>query len=204
MGSGILLAPLAKGFFTTISLIMAIGAQNAFLLTQSIRRQYHFSIAALCIVMDIVLITSGVYFVAYLAGQGDGWMKWLTWLGAAFVFGYGAMAFKNALTNQGLETKDGWFKSRRTALATTLAISLLNPHVYIDTIVLIGSVGAQYAGDGTIYFVIGACLASMIWFTTLSVGGSLMQPLFKSRRTWQILDVLVGIMMWAIGFSLLM
>lgn len=203
MGSGILLAPLAKGFVTTISLIMAIGVQNAFLLTQSIRRQYQFSIAALCIVLDIVLITAGVYFVAYLAGQGDNWMRWLTWLGAAFVFGYGALAFKNAFGPYEVESKEGWIKSRRMALITTLTLSLLNPHVYVDTIVLIGSVGAEYAGIGSLYFVIGACLASVVWFTTLSIGGTLMQPLFKNPRTWQVLDLLVGIMMWAIGISLL-
>ncbi|MFA0813644.1 LysE/ArgO family amino acid transporter [Microbulbifer epialgicus] len=203
MATGLLLAPLAKGFLTTISLIMAIGAQNAFVLTQSIRRQYHYSIAALCILMDIVLISCGVYLVANLAQAEGDWMLWLTWLGAAFLFSYGAMAFRSAFTNKGLENKKEWIKSRRSALITAVALTLLNPHAYVDTVVLIGSVGAQYAGQGTLYFVIGACSASMLWFGLLSVGGSMMQPLFKNPRTWRVLDVLVGIMMWFIAISLL-
>ncbi|WNZ57397.1 LysE/ArgO family amino acid transporter [Microbulbifer sp. MKSA007] len=203
MFSGLLLAPLAKGFLTTISLIMAIGAQNAFLLTQSIRRQYHFSIAALCVLMDIALITGGVFLVANLAQAGGDWMIWLTWLGAAFLFSYGAIAFRSAFTNKGLGEQKEWMKSRRSALITAVALTLLNPHAYVDTVVLIGSVGAQYAGNGTWFFVLGACSASLLWFTLLSVGGSMMQPLFKNPRTWQVLDVLVGIMMWTIAISLL-
>ncbi|AWF80256.1 amino acid transporter [Microbulbifer sp. A4B17] len=203
MFSGLLLAPLAKGFLTTISLIMAIGAQNAFLLTQSIRRQYHFSIAALCVLMDIALITGGVFLVANLAQAGGDWMIWLTWLGAAFLFSYGAMAFRSALTNKGLGDQKERMKSRRSALITAVALTLLNPHAYVDTVVLIGSVGAQYAGNGSWFFVLGACSASLLWFTLLSVGGSMMQPLFKNPRTWQVLDVLVGIMMWTIAVSLL-
>ncbi|USD22542.1 LysE/ArgO family amino acid transporter [Microbulbifer variabilis] len=201
--SGLLLAPLTKGFITTISLIMAIGAQNAYLLTQSIRRQYHYSIAALCVLMDIVLITSGVYLVSHLAQAEGNWMVWLTWLGVAFLIGYGAMAFRSAFTNKGLEDKKEWVKSRRSALITAVALTLLNPHAYVDTVVLIGSVGAQYAGEGTLFFVIGACSASVLWFALLSVGGSMMQPLFKNPKTWRVLDVLVGIMMWSIAASLL-
>lgn len=203
MVSGLLLAPLAKGFLTTISLIMAIGAQNAFVLTQSIRRQYHYSIAALCVLMDIVLISCGVYLVANLAQAEGNWMLWLTWLGAAFLFSYGAMAFRSAFTNKGLENKKEWVKSRRSALITAVALTLLNPHAYVDTVVLIGSVGAQYAGKSTLFFVIGACSASILWFGLLSVGGSMMQPLFKNPRTWRVLDILVGIMMWSIAISLL-
>ncbi len=196
--------PFSKGFITTASLIVAIGAQNAFVLTQSIRRQYHYTIAALCIALDIVLISLGVFAVSSLAQADPKYMQWMTWIGATFLFAYGAMSFRSAFKRQALTESKDMITSRRRAIIMTLAMTLLNPHAYLDTVVLIGSVGAQYADGGSTYFVIGACIASFLWFAGLSIGGSYMRPWFENPKTWQVLDVFIGIMMWGIGLGLVL
>lgn len=204
MTSAWLLEPSLKGFLTTMSLIVAIGAQNTFVLTQSIRRQYHMTISALCIVMDLILISAGVIFATYLASLENGnWQEWMKWLGAAFLIGYGTLSFRSALTSRALEDSDEIISSRKMAILTTLAVTLLNPHAYLDTMVLIGSVGAQYADGGTALFIAGACLASLIWFVGLCVGGSLLQPYFRSPATWRMLDIFIGCTMYIIAFWLI-
>lgn len=203
MTSTWLLEPSLKGFLTTMSLIVAIGAQNTFVLTQSIRRQYHLTIGVLCIVMDLILISAGVVFATYLASLGDGqWQVWMKWIGAAFLITYGTFSFRSAFKTRVLEDSDTGFSSRKVAILATLGVTLLNPHAYLDTMVLIGSVGAQYADEGTALFIGGACLASLIWFTGLCLGGSLLQPYFKNPSTWRKLDIFIGCTMYFIAYWL--
>lgn len=194
--------PLTRGFITGGSLIMAIGAQNMFLLTQSIQRQHHLLIASLCILLDGFLIFAGMYSMTSLIQSAPEWLEFIRWVGVLFLLAYGTIAFRSAFKRQNLQGNPTKIISRRKVLLITLSLTLLNPHAYLDTFVLLSSVGAQFNPDGHFYFSVGACIAAFIWFYSVSFGGGLLQPLFKKARTWQVLDVLTGLMMWGIALGL--
>ncbi len=184
------------------SLIVAIGAQNAYLLAQSLRREHHLAIAALCILFDAILITAGVAGAATLATHWSWLPEVLRWAGVAFLMGYGLQAGYRALFQQeGLNDLSASPVSLASALATTTAVTWLNPHVYLDTLLLMGSVGVQQAQPG--HFVGGAITASASWFMLLSLGGAALAPWLQRAVVWRAIDALVAITMLSMAVRLL-
>lgn len=197
------LIALLKGLGTSAGLIVAIGAQNAFVLTQGLRRQYHWPVAGICSFFDALFITIGVAGVGALVSESEFWLNVARWGGAAFLLWYGFQALRSALQSNSLKSSDQSIGSLRNAILTTLAITLLNPHVYLDTVVLIGSIGGQFDPEVRAWFTAGAISFSFIWFFSISMGAKWLAPLFKKPMAWRILDASVCIVMWSIAFSLL-
>ena len=191
------------GFFLGFSLILAIGAQNAFVLRQGLRREHVFAVCFTCALSDAVLIAAGVSGFGALSGAAPWVEPVLRYGGVAFLLVYGARSFLGAWRGTGgLSAADGSVASLGKVLATCLALTWLNPHVYLDTVVLLGSVAAQYDGQ-RLEFAIGAMSASFVFFFGLGYGARLLGPLFARPAAWRVLDTGVGVIMWAIAFGLL-
>ncbi|EPJ46851.1 MAG: hypothetical protein OFPII_17120 [Osedax symbiont Rs1] len=195
--------PFVKGLGIGASLIMAIGSQNAFVLSSALRQQHAMVIGLVCVVIDVTLIYGGVLGLGALIQQLPALITYASYFGAAFLLVYGALAFRRALTPQVLSVKSVQKMTIAAAIGTTAALSLLNPHVYLDTVVLLGSIGGQLPGSQPLWFALGASVASGLWFATLVVGGKALAPWFKSEKSWQKLDVIVAITMWVIAIVLL-
>ncbi|WP_213959703.1 MULTISPECIES: LysE/ArgO family amino acid transporter [unclassified Variovorax] len=193
------------GFGITLGLIVAIGAQNAFVLRQGLRREHVLPVVAFCALADTLLVMVGVWTMGSLRTTLPALAPALTLGGALFLFGYGLLALRRALKPHALLAAQGApaSASRARVLAQTAAFTLLNPHVYVDTVLLVGSVGAQEAGAARISFVTGTALASTAWFALLGIGARLLAPLFARPVAWRWLDALVGAMMLALGALLL-
>jgi len=200
--SPLVLAPLTKGFVTSGSLIIAIGAQNAFVLSQGLRKQFNGLIAVTCCSLDILLIFAGIAGMGALIANSSYLMLTAALFGGGFLTVYGAIALKSAITPKPLRAEHSPLNSRKAAILTTMAISLLNPHVYLDTVVLIGSIGGQYPVPERWWFAAGAALASVVWFFSLSWGAKKLAPLFSKPTTWRVLDGVICLMMWSIALSL--
>lgn len=194
----------AAGFALGLSLILAIGAQNAFVLRQGLRRAHVLAVVLTCALSDAVLIVIGVAGFARLT-ESLPWLPGiLRWGGAAFLLVYGALAFRSAwrggavLTAQGKDTG-----SMRLAVLTCLGLTWLNPHVYLDTVVLLGSVSARYDGAEAV-FGAGAVTASFVFFFSLGYGARLLAPVFARPGAWRVLDLGIGALMWAIAAGLIL
>ncbi len=197
------MTPFIQGFGMGGGLIVAIGAQNAFVLTQSVRKNHHLAVAALCILCDGILIGLGVTGTGTIVASNPTLGMIAAWGGAAFLTWYGVMALRSAMKGGSLETGDESGKTLRHTLMLTLAVTLLNPHVYLDTVVLMGSVSGQFAVPERYVFGIGAFAASFIWFTLLSLGGQMLAPVFRREITWRILDGFICLTMWSIAALLI-
>ena len=194
---------LLPGFALGFSLILAIGAQNAFVLRQGIRRAHVFAVCLTCAVSDALLIALGVSSFSVVAEA----LPWLTpafrYGGAAFLIVYGAKAFWAAWKGaDALAVGRDGVGSLRATILTVLALTWLNPHVYLDTVVLLGSISTQY-GENAVWFGAGAVTSSFVFFFSLGYGAQLLAPLFARPRAWQILDIFVGLVMWAIAYKLI-
>ncbi len=198
-----MMAPFIQGFGTGGGLIMAIGAQNAFVLSQGVRRNYHLIIALICIICDVIFISAGVAGVGEAVSGNPTLSQWVMWGGAGFLILYGWGSLRSALRGGHLDTDNQVVGSLKAAIITTLAVTLLNPHFYLDTVILLGGVSSQFHGQGRLSFWIGAVSASILWFISLSLGGQILAPLFKKPICWRILDLLVCATMWTIAVSLL-
>jgi len=204
-----MLSAILNGFGVGASLIIAIGAQNAHVMRQGLRKRYVFPVAGLCTLCDWVLIAVGAAGFGSLISRFPALTHVAAWGGAAFLLFYGGLSFKSAVKRAALETNgDGdspvQFKSLRAVVAFTLAVSLLNPHVYLDTVVLLGGLAAQYPADVRVFFALGAMGASAIWFFGLGFGARLLEPLFKNPTAWRVLDMVIGVVMWSIAASLIL
>jgi len=195
-------AAFLQGLGLGAGLIIAIGAQNAFVLRQGLRRQHVFATALVCALCDAALIALGVAGFGSVVAGNSVLTAFAAWGGAVFLFAYGLRAFWAALKPQGLEAGAGEALSKRDAVLTTLAVSLLNPHVYLDTVVLLGGIGAQFAGSARAAFGLGAVTASGVWFFSLAYGAARLEALFRHPRAWRVLDLLIGTVMWSIAASL--
>jgi len=198
-----MLAPFLQGFATTGGLIMAIGAQNAYLLSQSVRKNHHFTIALMCIVFDFVLIGLGIFSIGQIVAASPQVKLFATFFGAVFLLWYGLCAFRSALNPGVLTTSDDASRSLRNVVLTTLAVTFLNPHTYLDTVVLIGSLGGQFSGDNKFIFWLGCASASTVWFGSLAFGGQKLAPLFREPSSWRLLDGTICCVMWLIAAGLL-
>lgn len=193
------------GFLLSLSLILAIGAQNAFVLRQGLRQEHVFAVCLTCAVSDAILIAAGV------AGFGLA-VNALPWLesamrygGALFLFVYAARSLASALRQQhdSLAPSTKQTAGRAATLAACLAFTWLNPHVYLDTVVLLGSISSQYEGQKTA-FALGAMSASFVFFFALGFGARLLRPVFADPRAWRLLDACVAIAMFTIGLKLVL
>ena len=192
------------GFTISLSLILAIGAQNAFVLRQGLKGQYVFSIAMLCALSDALLITLGIVGFDLLIKSISSLEIIARYLGALFLFIYGGMSFYAVFFKQHqLVAAEDHHLSYSQALLICLAFTWLNPHVYLDTLVLIGSISSQYPGE-KIAFGLGAVSASFVFFFLLGYGAAMLRAFFKRRFSWKILDALIGIIMWTIAFQLIL
>ncbi|NML73056.1 amino acid transporter [Rhizobium sp. S-51] len=190
------------GFLLGLSLIVAIGAQNAFVLRQGLRRRHVFAIALTCAVSDALLIAAGVGGLGRAIGNLPWLMPILRYGGAAFLFYYGFRALRAAIRGgETLTTHGEAEESLATALVTCLALTWLNPHVYLDTVVLLGSISTQYPGQG-LAFGTGAATASFLFFFSLAYGARLLRPLFARPASWRILDALIALVMASIATNL--
>jgi L-lysine exporter family protein LysE/ArgO len=185
------------------SLIVAIGAQNAFVLRQGLKRRHVGIVVTICACIDVTLIALGVGGMGALVRRAPVLLDVIRWAGAAFVFLYGLRAFIAAWRGPGhLNASEGESQTAMSATTTVLALSLLNPHVYLDTVVLLGGIGAQRGWPGNAWFAAGAMCASIVWFKTLGYGARLLEPWFEKDVSWRALDVIVGCVMWWIAATL--
>jgi len=194
----------ATGFALMAALIIAIGAQNAFVLRQGLVRRHVGLVVAFCAAADALLMIAGVLGAGAALQALPGLARALAWAGAAFLFAYGVRAFARALRPGTLSAADeAATASRGAVLAQVAAFTLLNPHVYLDTMLLAGSIGAQQpAGAARAAFVVGASAASAAWFATLGYGARLLAPWFAKPAAWRVLDAVVGATMFAISAAL--
>lgn len=193
-----------SGFGLGASLIVAIGAQNAFVLKQGLRREFVFPVCSICFVCDAILIALGAVGFGALVASSPLLLNATCWGGAAFLLLYGLRSFHSALRPAVLlpaEDSPGLDALLKVAL-TTLALTLLNPHVYLDTVLLLGSLAAQFPRNDRFLFVIGAMSASFAWFYGLGYGARILDPIFRKPIAWRILDAVVGGTMWVIAGSL--
>lgn len=191
------------GFALGFSLILAIGAQNAFVLRQGLKGAHVLAVVLTCAVSDALLIAGGVAGFGALAEAVPLFETVMRWGGAAFLVWYGARNFIAAFRGgDALKDRGDTTQSLKAAVMTCLALTWLNPHVYLDTVVLIGSISAQY--DNRLAFGLGAMTASFVFFFSLGYGARALRPLFTSARAWQVLDIIVGLTMWAIAAKLIL
>ena len=192
-----------SGFALSVTFILAIGAQNAFVLRHGLRRQHVLPIVLFCGFCDALLITVGVAGFGTLATQFPAFETLMRYGGAVFLIVYGLQNARSALqSTEALEISAGAVAPLGRTLATLAAITFLNPHVYLDTVVLLGSISAQYPSK--LNFGVGAALGSLSFFFALGFGARLLSPVFANPRAWQVLDGCVALTMWAIAASLLL
>ncbi len=197
-----MLATFLSGFGTGAGLIIAIGAQNAFVLRQGLLRQFVLPVVLVCIFGDVLCISAGVAGMGAIVAANAWLPELFRWAGACFLIVYGLMAARRAATGgSALQASANTAASLAKALAACLAFTFLNPHVYLDTVVLLGSIAAQY-GEGRWIFAAGAIAASVIWFAALGFGARLLQPVFENPKAWRILDGLIAAVMWTIAATL--
>lgn len=194
-----------QGLALSLGLIVAIGAQNAFVLRQGLRREHVASVVFFCAITDALLIAAGVLGMAQALGDRPMVANALALSGAVFLAAYGWNALRRALHQNGLlANEEGDGLTWAAAMAQAAAFTLLNPHVYLDTVLLVGSIGAQQPADLQVWFVAGASSASLLWFCALGFGARWLAPLFAKPRAWQVLDILIGLTMWALSAMLVL
>lgn len=192
-----------QGVAMGAALILPLGPQNAFVLNQGVRRQYHLMTAALCTLSDILLICGGIFGGSALLSQSTLLLNLVTWAGVAFLLWYGWGALRTAFSgNIQLETAEIMKQSRWRIIATLVAVTWLNPHVYIDTFVLLGSLGGQLPDEARRWFALGSISASVIWFFGLAMLAAWLAPVLNTPRAQRIINLLVGVMMWIIALKL--
>ena len=199
-----MVAAVIPGFLTGLSLIVAIGAQNAFVLRQGLRRRHVLLVVGVCAVSDLVLILAGVAGIGTIVERAPVVLTVVRWLGAAFLLGYGLLAARRAVRGGGLEAAADRQLSTPAVLATALAFTWLNPHVYLDTVLLVGSIASTHGAAGRWWFAAGAGTASLAWFTALGYGARALAPVFRRRNAWRVLDAGIATVMFALAATLLL
>jgi len=202
--SSLMFSVFLQGLALSLGLIVAIGAQNAFVLRQGLRREHVGSVVLFCALADALLITAGVLGMAQALGERPGLARALALAGAAFLLLYGWQALQRARRSGQLAVSTGGNGlSRGAAVAQAAAFTLLNPHVYLDTVLLVGSIGAQQVAALRGWFVAGASSASLVWFVLLGFGARWLAPWFARPKAWQVLDGLIGVTMLVLSALLL-
>lgn len=198
------LASFLAGLGLGLSLIVAIGAQNAFVLRQGLRREHVFAVVAVCAASDALLIVLGIAGLGTLIQQVEWLMLVVRFAGAAFLAWYGIRSAMRAFKPSTLDTDPaGAPLSLRVAIVTVLALTWLNPHVYLDTVLLLGSIGATH-GETRWWFGLGAAIGSVLWFGALGYGSRALRPLFAKPVAWRVLDALIAVVMLVLAVSLVL
>ncbi|MDO2947058.1 LysE/ArgO family amino acid transporter [Aeromonas simiae] len=197
-------SPLWQGLTLGLAMIVPIGAQNAFVLNQGIRRHHHLMVATVCICCDVFLISLGVFGTGALMSSQPLLLTLITGAGILFLTTYGAMALRSAMRPAATDEarKAAHLGGRGAVLLGTLAVTLLNPHVYLDTMVILGSIGSQLATHERLWFAVGCLLASFIWFNALSLGAARFAPVLSQPKVKRGIDLLVGGIMLALATQL--
>ncbi len=192
------------GFALGLGLIVAIGAQNAFVLERGLVRNHVLAVVLVCSLSDALLIAAGVAGLGSLITGAPGVVRFVTFAGAAFLYAYAFLALRRAFDSNAMAVRGGRLMSRRAALATVLGLTFLNPHVYLDTVVLLGSLSARYeTGAEKAAYAGGAMAASIVWFVALGYGARLLAPLFRKPAAWRVLDLSIAAVMAMLATGLL-
>ncbi|WP_265444088.1 LysE/ArgO family amino acid transporter [Flexivirga meconopsidis] len=191
---------LLTGLLTGLSLIVAIGAQNAFVLRQGLAREHVGVVVAICAFADLALILAGVAGFGAVVRDHPAALTVFKWLGAAYLVWFGVRSLLAARHPQGLRASTP--AHRTSVVTTTLTLTFLNPHVYLDTVLMLGNVANQHGSQGRWWFAAGASLGSVLWFTALGYGARLLSDVIRRPRTWQLIDVLIGMTMLVIAVLL--
>jgi len=189
------------GLLTGLSLIVAIGAQNAYVLRQGLRREHVGVVVMICAVSDLLLIAAGTLGIGTLVRYVPWLLVALTWGGVAYLLWFAYRSFRSAMHPEALSM--GEDAGRRSIIATALALTYLNPHVYLDTVVLLGALGSTHGGSGRWVFGAGAVVASATWFFSLGFGAGRLGPVFARPRAWQVLDCGIGVLMISLAIALI-
>lgn len=193
-----------QGFATSGALIIAIGAQNAFVLRQGIRREHVLAVVLVCAISDALLITLGVAGLGTLVQGSPTLLALARYGGAAFLIAYGLLAARRALHPHGLTASDGVPLGLGAAIAACLAFTYLNPHCWLDTVVLLGSIASRLPAAERFWFGGGATAASFVWFFALGFGARGLRGVFARPAAWKVLDAVIALVMWSIAASLLL
>ena len=193
------MSAVVPGLLTGLSLIVAIGAQNAFVLRQGLRRDRVGRVVLVCALSDLVLIVAGVAGISVIVDRAGFVLDVVRWLGVAFLAWYGASSLRRAAHPEALAVAE---RGSTRVVTTAVLLTWLNPHVYLDTVLLLGSIANTHGPDGRWWFALGAGTASVLWFSGLGYGARLAAPLLARPAAWRVLDVLIGLTMLAIAARL--
>jgi L-lysine exporter family protein LysE/ArgO len=192
----------AEGFAASGALIVAIGAQNAFVLRQGLKREHVLAVVLVCALSDMLLIGLGVGGVGAAVQQSPGLLALARYAGAAFLAAYGFWAARRAVRGESMQVTANAPIRLRAALAACLAFTYLNPHCWLDTVVLLGAIAGQYEPEQRGWFGLGACIASAVWFVSLGYGARRLSRWFAKPAAWRVLDAAVALVMWGLALSL--
>ena len=190
------------GFFSGLSLIVAIGAQNAYVLRLGLMRTYVGIAVVICALSDAILIIAGTAGMGALVSQNQILLKIISWVGAGYLLFYGATAFWRARKPNVLLPTEQELPNKRKVILAVIGFTWLNPHVYLDTVLLLGSIGSQFGSDRW-WFALGASIGSVLWFTGLGYGSKAAAKIMSRPITWRILDIFIGVVMTTIAISLI-
>jgi len=192
---------LVPGFLTGLSLIIAIGAQNAFVIRQGLLRQHVLLVVAICAISDAALIFLGTGGLGTLIQSKPSLIEFIRWFGVAYLTWFGIRSIRSVFKDQSLVTGEGSEMNRLKIVATSLSLTFLNPHVYLDTVILLGSLANQFNNDRW-FFAIGSTLASFVWFTAIGFGARAASRFMSKPIFWKILDSLIAVVMFTIAMTL--
>ncbi|MCG9618417.1 LysE/ArgO family amino acid transporter [Vibrio diabolicus] len=195
---------LLQGFGLGASMIIPIGAQNAYVLNQGIKRNHHLTTATICSILDMIFISLGIFGGGAILSQNEILLTSVTLGGIAFLSFYGLLSLKSAFKSDSESESKGEVvaRGRRTVILGALAVTVLNPHLYLDTVVILGSIGGQFEGHDRIAFALGTMMASFVWFYTLSIGAAKLGPTLSKPRVKRGIDIAVAVMMFTIAYIL--
>ncbi|WP_072668995.1 LysE/ArgO family amino acid transporter [Vibrio injensis] len=195
---------LLQGFGLGATMIIPIGAQNAYVLNQGIKRHHHLTTATICSVLDVIFISLGIFGGGALLSQNESLLIAVTLGGIAFLTGYGLLALKSAFkpSRQQESSSEITARGKRTVILGALAVTVLNPHLYLDTVVILGSIGGQFEGHDRLSFALGTMIASFVWFYSLSIGAAKLGPTLSNPAVKKGIDLVIAAMMFTIAFLL--
>jgi len=192
---------IVPGFLTGLSLIIAIGAQNAFVIRQGLLRQHVFLIVAICAISDAALIFLGTGGLGTLVQSKPSLLEFIRWFGVIYLTWFGIRSVRSAFKSQSLQAGEGSVISKTKIVGTCLALTFLNPHVYLDTVILLGSIANQFEEDRW-FFALGGAIASMVWFTSIGYGARAASRFMSKPIFWKILDSIIAAVMFTIAITL--
>ena len=192
---------LISGFFSGLTLIVAIGAQNAFVIKQGLRREHVLLIVLICSISDAFLIFLGSAGLGQLIQSIPELLEVVRWFGVVYLLWFGVKSFKSAFTNQSLSAAEGQLSSKRMVVTTMLALTFLNPHVYLDTVILLGSIANQFENQRWL-FSTGAALGSFVWFFSIGYGAKAASRFMSKPIFWKVLDLIIAAIMFTIAIFL--